>query len=140
MTPEQLTIVESETNATLEHSKQNQWPVLFALKHCGWDNEERKFDFEQLDFAEAEKTVRMLEWSTNSEVLLVLAVKATVAARQPLPLPCMESLGSIAGLQFDELTCLCLDSEDEIKSLEKRVEATVVAMKTMVAKSEAVGE
>ena len=123
----------NELGTKLKSIKQKAWRVSLLLRSFG-------FNLDDATFARPVKLTSMqglfgkLSWSVKADALLLQAVKEAVNGRQALPLPNMDALGSVSGLEFDEATTKALDSEDEVKNYKKSAETQSKAMMDLIGK------
>ena len=109
------------------------WRCKLAFKKCSWDVEESKF-IQPVDLEELKALLMHLHVCLQSEARLASAVQKSLDAQHPLPLPDMESVVSLASLEFDEAVAKVASNEDETKSLEQSVTSSVTAMTALVKK------
>lgn len=87
-----------------------------------------------VDLEELKALLMHLHACLQSEARLASAVQKSLDAQHPLPLPDMESVVSLASLEFDEAVAKVASNEDETKSLEQSVTSSVTAMTALVKK------
>ena len=109
------------------------WQCKLAFKKFSWDVEESKF-MQPVDLEELKALLMHLHVCLQSEARLASAVQKSLDAQHPLPLPDMESVVSLASLEFDEALAKVASDEDETKSLEQSVTSSATAMTALVKK------
>ena len=102
--------------------------VKLICRQFIWDASEKAFTAD-VNIVNMKDLMTKLRWAITSEEYLVTRAKASIAAREPLPLPNMEMLGSVACLQFDHAITGLLDNESELKQHKKNAE---IVAKTII--------
>ena len=94
------------------------WRVSLAFRQACWDSGAQKFNAD-VPVDDMYGDLKVLLQAVKAEAMLLDAVQSAISKRQPLPLPNMDMLSSLAGLEYDIRVAHLFDSEDEVKGAKK---------------------
>ena len=114
------------------------WRVSLAFRQACWDSGAQKFNADVL-VDDMYGDLKVLLQAVKAEAMLLDAVQSAISKRQPLPLPNMDMLSSLAGLEYDIRVAHLFDSEDELKGAQKMSASASSAILSVVKKVAGVG-
>ena len=109
------------------------WRVSLAFRQACWDSGAQKFNADVL-VDDMYGDLKVLLQAVKAEAMLLYAVQSAISKRQPLPLPNMDMLSSLAGLEYDIRVAHLLDSEDELIGAKKMSASASSAMLSLIKK------
>ena len=109
------------------------WRVSLAFRQACWDSGAQKFNAD-VPVDDMYWDLKVLLQAVKAEAMLLDAVQSAISKRQPLPLPNMDMLSSLAGLEYDIRVAHLFDSEDEVKGAKKMSASASSAMLSLIKK------